>query len=56
MKALFLILSMSSCLSIGCTTDLSELYPYDPPRNLDDGLEVGTLEEVKIDTQGPIQT
>lgn len=51
MKTLLLILSLSSSLSIGCTNDFSELYPYDPPQNLDDGIEVGTLEEVKIDTQ-----
>ena len=51
MKTLFLILSMSSILSLGCTNDLSEIYPYDPPQNLDDGIEVGTLEELHIDTQ-----
>ena len=36
---------------MGCSKDFSEIYPYKPPHNTGDGLTVGTLTEVQIDTQ-----
>ena len=50
MKTL-IIISIISLLDIGCSKDFSETYPYNPPQNIGDGLTVGTLTEVKIDTQ-----
>lgn len=50
MKAL-LILVIASLLNMGCVSDSSELFPYNPPEYINDGLEVGTLAEVGLDSQ-----
>ena len=49
MKSLF-ILAFLPLLSLGYS-DLFMDYLYQPPQNLNDGLETGTLEEVGIDNQ-----
>ena len=41
-----ILLSLVSFLNISCDTYLGKSYPYDPPVFIDDGLDVGTLEEV----------
>jgi CubicO group peptidase (beta-lactamase class C family) len=46
-----LIVLLFSILNTGCGKDFSEQVPYMPPEHINDGLEVGTLEEVSIDTQ-----
>jgi len=38
-----------SLLFISCKQDPSTLRTYQPPENIDDGLDVGSLEEVNID-------
>ncbi len=38
----------------GCDSDSSSQYVYSPPENIDDGLAVGTLDEVNIDLK-PIE-
>jgi CubicO group peptidase (beta-lactamase class C family) len=38
-------------LNVTCSCDLVSDYPYYPPEALEDGLQVGTLEDVRIDTQ-----
>lgn len=50
MKTLISI-SLILLLNMGCSKDFSEIYPYKPPHNTGDGLAVGTLTEVQIDTQ-----
>lgn len=50
MKTLITLLAIS-ILSVTCSCVLVSDYPYDPPKDLRDGLEVGTLEEVRIDSQ-----
>jgi CubicO group peptidase (beta-lactamase class C family) len=37
--------------SQSCEKDYSSLYSYDPPECADDGIQVGTLEEVGMDSQ-----
>ncbi len=46
-----LVLSIVSLLNISCDTNSGDSYPYNPPVYANDGLEVGTLEEVRIDSQ-----
>ena len=46
-----LLLSLVSLLNISCDTYLGKSHPYDPPVFSNDGLDVGTLEEVGIDSQ-----
>jgi len=50
MKTIFII-SILSLLEISCKNDFSEQYPYHPPEQVGDGLDVGTLQEVNINTQ-----
>lgn len=50
MKVLHFIIAIF-LLNISCSRDLSDYYPYTPPEFIDDGLDVGTLEEAKIDSQ-----
>ncbi len=50
MKTL-LITSFVTLLSISCEKGFSDYSPYRPPEFTNDGLEVGTLAEVGIDTQ-----
>ncbi|MFC2138462.1 serine hydrolase domain-containing protein [Bacteroidota bacterium] len=48
MKTL-IVISLISLLNIGCSKDFSDTYI--PPQNIGDGLSVGALTEVEIDTQ-----
>lgn len=47
----FLLLSIISLLMLGCEKDFSGEIPYNPPVQTDDGILVGTMEEVDMDTQ-----
>lgn len=38
-------------MNISCDSDFTDYYPYDPPHFINDGLEVGTLSDVGLDTQ-----
>jgi CubicO group peptidase (beta-lactamase class C family) len=46
-----LLVSMLSLLNIICTIDASGNYSYQPPEDINDGLKVGVLKEVAIQTQ-----
>ncbi len=50
MKKVILLISIISLLNVGCGSDSSAQYIYKIPENINDGFEVGTLEEVKIDS------
>lgn len=50
MKA-FTFLAVLSLFNTCCDTDFVDHYPYIPPEGIHDGLGVGTLEEVGIDSQ-----
>ncbi len=50
MKSL-IILAILSMFNMGCSNDFTNHYPYTPPEDIDDGLDVGTMEEVDIDSQ-----
>jgi len=45
-----LLIATLSLLIISCKQDPSTLYTYQSPENINDGLEVGSLEEVNIDS------
>ncbi len=51
MKTTILLMLSLSLLHVSCNHDFSNVYPYNPPEQLGDGFEVGTLEQVGIDTQ-----
>jgi CubicO group peptidase (beta-lactamase class C family) len=44
------VLSILSLLIVGCESYPTSQYTYRPPENINDGLEVGTLDEVNIDS------
>lgn len=44
-------LSILAFLNIACEKDFSGHYSYIPPEDINDGLQVGTLAEAKIDSQ-----
>ena len=48
MKSTLIILSFLSSLFLGCNNCIPK-YIYQPPDNMNDGLDVGTLERVGID-------
>ncbi len=48
MKKTIVLISILSLLFAGCKFDSSGQYAYRPPENINDGLDVGTLNEVKI--------
>jgi CubicO group peptidase (beta-lactamase class C family) len=50
MKKGILLISIASLLFISCQSTPSIQYTYRPPENINDGLDVGTLEEVNIDS------
>ena len=55
MKKTFLLVSiLLSLLVISCQSAPSIPYTYQPPENINDGLEVGSLDDVNIDVQ-PIE-
>ncbi len=47
----FLLISILSLLIVSCKQTPISLYTYQPPENLDDGLEVGSLDDVGINTE-----
>lgn len=49
MKTTFLTILVLSFLHISCGKDYSGKYTYHPPEQINDGIEVGTLDEVGID-------
>ncbi|MBI9050248.1 MAG: serine hydrolase [Anaerolineaceae bacterium] len=49
MKKIFLLITLFSLLFTSCGTAPASNYTYQQPENLDDGLAVGTLDEVGID-------
>ncbi len=49
-KAIFLFLALS-VLNVRCQFDSTRQYSYKPPEYINDGLDVGSLEEVNIDTR-----
>jgi len=50
MKNSFLIILLLSLISVGCNLELSGQYTYQHPQPENDGIEVGTLHEVNIDS------
>ena len=48
MKPLIIVL-ISILVNTGCETDLSSQFPYTPPVENNDGLQVGSLSEVEMD-------
>jgi CubicO group peptidase (beta-lactamase class C family) len=50
MKKEILIISIFALSIISCNSDTSSQYTYQPPENINDGLNVGTLDEVNIDS------
>jgi len=51
MKKVILIISLVSLFFAGCGTASSSQYIYQAPENIDDGLDVGALEEVNINVK-----
>jgi CubicO group peptidase (beta-lactamase class C family) len=49
MKKVILLLIIATLLLISCGSDPSSQYTYRPPEKADNGLDVGTLEEVNMD-------
>ncbi len=43
-------LVLLSILNVSCKSNTSGQYTYQPPEKINDGFEVGTLEEVNIDS------
>jgi CubicO group peptidase (beta-lactamase class C family) len=54
MKTLIFSIALFSLILVSCQIDSSGQYSYEPPEKIDDGLQVGTLEEVNIKV-GPIE-
>ncbi|MFC1938921.1 serine hydrolase domain-containing protein [Chloroflexota bacterium] len=50
MKKAILFISVLSLLFVSCQLEPPSVYTYRPPENIDDGLSIGTLEEVNIDS------
>ncbi len=50
MKKTILLISILSIFIASCGSPPSSQYNYRPPENVDDGIEVGSLEEVNIDS------
>jgi CubicO group peptidase (beta-lactamase class C family) len=50
MKKAILIIIILSLLMASCGNDTSSQYNYRPPENVGDGIDVGTLDEVNIDS------
>jgi CubicO group peptidase (beta-lactamase class C family) len=51
MKKAILLISILSLLNVSCKLDASSQYTYRPPENINDGFDVGTLDEVNIDAK-----
>ena len=50
MKKAILLISILSLLFASCQLEPPSIYTYRPPENLNDGLSIGTFEEVNIDS------
>jgi CubicO group peptidase (beta-lactamase class C family) len=50
-KAILIVSILLVLLFIGCQSEPSIQYTYYPPENINDGLDVGTLDEVNIDAE-----
>ena len=50
MKRIILLISILSLLFAGCQSEPAVQYTYRQPGNINDGFEVGTLNEVNIDS------
>jgi CubicO group peptidase (beta-lactamase class C family) len=50
MKKAILLITILSLLNVSCGKDFSACQTYYSPENINDGIDVGTLEEVNIDT------
>ena len=50
MKKAILLISILSLLIVGCQSEPYSPYTYRPPENMNDGLNVATLEDVNIDS------
>jgi CubicO group peptidase (beta-lactamase class C family) len=50
MKIVILLISVLSIVHAGCEYDPSGQYNYRPPENINDGFEVGSLDEANIDS------
>ena len=51
MKKSILVVSIFSLLFVSCQFDTSGQYVYQPPDNINDGIDVGSLDEVNIDAK-----
>ena len=49
MKKTILLISILSLLHVSCTSETSSQYTYRPPESINDGFDVGSLEEVNVD-------
>ena len=50
MKKSFILISTLALLFIGCQHNPFHRYTYHPPENMNDGLDVGSLDEVDMDS------
>ena len=50
MKKAILLISILSVLFVSCRLEPPSVYTYRPPENINDGFDVGTLDEVSIDS------
>jgi CubicO group peptidase (beta-lactamase class C family) len=50
MKKAILLISILSVLFVSCQLEPPIIYTYRPPENIDDGLNIGTLDEVNVDS------
>jgi CubicO group peptidase (beta-lactamase class C family) len=50
MKKAILLISILLLLLVGCQLEPAIQYTYQPPENINDGLDTGTLDEVNIDS------
>ena len=51
MKKAILLILIVSLLLVSCQSEPLVQYTYQPPENINDGLDVGSLEEVNIDSE-----
>jgi len=51
MKKAILLISILLLLLVGCQSEPAVPYVYQPPENINDGLDVGSLDEVNIDAE-----
>jgi len=51
MKTALLLISILTLLLVGCQSESAIQYTYQQPENINDELNVGTLNEVNIDAR-----